>query len=482
MEWLYLNRLDSNLAKTRMQTYKHILADTTADMSQIQKMHDEYRDAAHKAVEDYKTLPMIAEEKPLFEKVETALREFDAEEAEVLKLSWAAKQKEAFQKMKGKSLRIYRENEQNIKDLIKINADEVDEIKATSSQQANFFLWLVSTVAVVLTVTLSIFAYWFSNHISKPVIEVSATTDQLRQNVSSVGAAAEQVSASSRNIASAAEQMSTSVESVSQTINQMADNSNNIAQSASTMSSSLTTVVSSVADMSRNTETIASAAEEMSSSVNTVAASIEEMTATIMEVSKNASQAARVATTAERTADRTKTLMETLGRSAREIGNVLEIIKGIAAQTNLLALNATIEAASAGEAGKGFAVVANEVKELARQSADSTEEIRQQIQGIQDNTHLAVQAIEEIVQVIDEINRSSTLIAAAVEQQTATANEISRTVANTAEAASSVSASVQSLASATGRVSQNINSSAEAAQVVSTNVQNLALATQRIGC
>lgn len=89
--------------------------------------------------------------------------------------------------------------------------------------------------------------------------------------------------------------------------------------------------------------------------------------------------------------------------SIQEIGKVVSVIDDIAAQTNLLALNATIEAASAGEAGRGFAVVANEVKELAKQTSEATNEIARKIEEIQTNTADAVSAIQEIVGSITDV-------------------------------------------------------------------------------
>ena len=83
--------------------------------------------------------------------------------------------------------------------------------------------------------------------------------------------------------------------------------------------------------------------------------------------------------------------IEQLGSAANDIGKVIDEIQDIAEQTNLLALNATIEAARAGDAGKGFAVVATEVKELAKQTAAATEDIRKRIVGIQGSTAEAVQ-------------------------------------------------------------------------------------------
>jgi len=75
--------------------------------------------------------------------------------------------------------------------------------------------------------------------------------------------------------------------------------------------------------------------------------------------------------------------MTELGMAAQTVDKVTEAITEIFEQTNLLALNATIEAARAGEAGKGFAVVANEIKELAKQTATATHNIKQQIEGVQ---------------------------------------------------------------------------------------------------
>ena len=113
-------------------------------------------------------------------------------------------------------------------------------------------------------------------------------------------------------------------------------------------------------------------AQDVGGQVHTVAAGTEEMTASIREIAASANAAARIAADAVHTAEAANSTVSRLGTSSAEIGDVVRAITSIAEQTNLLALNATIEAARAGEAGKGFAVVANEVKELARETAEAT--------------------------------------------------------------------------------------------------------------
>jgi methyl-accepting chemotaxis protein len=135
-----------------------------------------------------------------------------------------------------------------------------------------------------------------------------------------------------------------------------------------------------------------------------------------------------------------------LGESSIDIGKVIKVIRSIAEQTNLLALNATIEAARAGEAGKGFAVVANEVKELAKATAEATEDIGRKIEAIQSETKGAVAAISRITGVIGQINDVSNTIAASVEEQTATTNEIGRNIGEAAKGAAEIASNVSAIA------------------------------------
>ena len=247
-----------------------------------------------------------------------------------------------------------------------------------------------------------------------------------------------------------------------------------IEQNANTLSSSaeeLTAISQQMAGNAEETATqanvVSAASEEVSKNVSVVATGSEEMQASIREISKSANEAARVAKNAVSVAETTNQTISKLGESSVEIGKVIKVITSIAQQTNLLALNATIEAARAGEAGKGFAVVANEVKELAKQTAKTTEDIGQKIEAIQADTKGAVQAIGEISSVINQINDISNNIASAVEEQTVTTNEIGRNVTEAAKGTGDIAKNISGVATAARETTQGANDTQKAAQALS---------------
>jgi methyl-accepting chemotaxis protein len=207
--------------------------------------------------------------------------------------------------------------------------------------------------------------------------------------------------------------------------------------------------------------------------VQTVATAAEELSSSITEISRQVAQSAEVTGRAVESARRTDTIVRALADGAQQIEHVAELISSIAGQTNLLALNATIEAARAGDAGRGFAVVAAEVKTLASQTAQATQEIGDRIAQIQNATKEAVGAIAGITTTIEEVGAIAATIGSAIEEQGAATAEIARNVTQTAEATRDVTTNI-------GGVSTAANETGSAASHVLTAASNLSKQAEQL--
>lgn len=208
------------------------------------------------------------------------------------------------------------------------------------------------------------------------------------------------------------------------------------------------------------------ATTETSTNVQTVASASEEMTASIKEISQSMTRSRAAADTAHANTEQADAATQRLSEAARSMGNIVELIQGIASQINMLALNATIESARAGEAGKGFAVVANEVKSLAGQVASATKNIHQEIVGIQGVASEVVSALGEIKKSIESVREYVTNTASAVEEQSAVTSEVANNMQSASQAVNSISSNMSEIVAAVQQAAGAVATTKDAAKVL----------------
>ncbi len=264
-----------------------------------------------------------------------------------------------------------------------------------------------------------------------------------------------QISVSSLSVAASSKELST----ISQ---DLFSNSENTSQRANN-------VAISSEEMSANLNNVAAAMEQSATNANMVASAAEEMSATISGISENAERARTISANAVDQAHNASGKMNELGLAADKIGKVTETITEISEQTNLLALNATIEAARAGEAGKGFAVVANEIKELAKQTAAATLNIKALIDDVQGTSKTTREEISQISSVIGGVNEIVSTIAVAVEEQTAATQEIANNISQASEGIREVNENVSHSSTVAADITEDISEVSSAAQRISKN-------------
>lgn len=266
--------------------------------------------------------------------------------------------------------------------------------------------------------------HWFNTFVAR----IEDVVRQITQGATTLNQASDSVVSNADGVSSGAERSRQQSAEVNTAANAMSDNMEEVSESTATMSERLAAISDSVVQM-------------------------QEM---ISDIASNAEENASFANEAESVVNRSHDQVGDMGAAAEQIGAIVSTIQDIAEQTNLLALNATIEAARAGAAGKGFAVVASEVKQLAKQTAMATEEIRSQVANVQDQSKLTVESIQSINQVIEKVNELNRRIASSVGEQQQTANEITSDVTRVAELAQTVAGQARDTSLASRNITDNL--------------------------
>ena len=316
--------------------------------------------------------------------------------------------------------------------------------------------------------------------------EIGAMAESMRKGAKDLGKLIKKLIRTSSTIAESSSRLLAIAYGLKDSSKEMENNSENATRETQNISRHMGNIVAatnkifaqleSIADftekVSSNTGLVGLKIDSVSNSTTSAACAIEQMYASFNETARNSSEGASVTENAASQTKETSVIMNQLGESAKEIGEIIEIIQTIASQTHLLSLNAAIEAAGAGDAGKGFFVVANEVKELANQTERSATIIRSKILGMQAHTKKAVEVIQSIVKVIEDIDQIMFAIASSVEEQTSVTNDISSNISVTAENAKDLNLKAKENMEAIKQVAVNIEATSKESELIQKDVND----------
>ncbi len=338
--------------------------------------------------------------------------------------------------------------------LLEINTRQTLDTDQQAADQYDSAFNLVVVLLVIATVLTFLFAWLLTNSITRPIANALGAAEAIAEGNLTRPITVDGQDEAGRLLAA------------------MAKMQDKLRDTLQRISGSATQLASAAEELNSVTDESARGLTQQNNEIEQAATAVNEMTSAVEEVARNAvstSEASKNATTSagdgrdlvqetvsaiERMStdvQSTATLIGELANESRDIGKVLDVIRGLADQTNLLALNAAIEAARAGEAGRGFAVVADEVRALAHRTQQSTSEIERMIGSIQNGTEQAVDSmrnsteraestlniargaglsLDTINSAVAEINERNLVIASAAEEQAQVAREVDRNLVN----------------------------------------------------
>ena len=477
-----LLEVDRDLQQLLVAERSMIFANSNSDLfKQLLADYEENLKQSEERWEKFKALPATAEEKALIEtydKTRAKWLDLSRKIVDGRKADTREGRRLALDLTLGDAMQAFEAMRDNLDKLTGVNLNLASsENKKAKDTYDRTVMTLVSILAIGLATGIFL-ALFIGRSITKPVNATVTGLKDIAQGEGDltmrlavtgndeVGELARWFNVFIEKLQGIMKEIAGSVEALSSSSTELSGISEQMAQSIQNASERSKTVSVAAEKMSGNMNNIAYSMEESATNTNMVATASEEMSATIGEIAHSAEKARSIADEASQKASTASGNMEQLGIAAKAIGKVIETITDISEQVNLLALNATIEAARAGDAGKGFAVVANEIKELANQTAEATQDIKEKIGAIQGTTSITVSQIVEITNVIKDVNDVVSSIATAVEEQSTATREI---VGNVSHASQGIQ-----------EVNENVNQSSQVSTEISTDITDISVSMDEL--
>ena len=441
----------------RLKTWNIIAQKDTAEKQKFEADLKQLRQVYAAKLDQMKTFVAAGSiEAQLVAQLEDAIVQSRTENSRVLSLALEGKEAEAAALFAGRVTEMNDKVDLALDTFFAAHAKHVEELGNTAIQvSARFSVWVLIMAGFVVLLAV-VYGVTITRSVSGSIradVELLEGMGQgdlthkvpeaLLGRKDEAGDLARGIRGMSENLSRLLREVSAGIQTLAGSSSQMTSISAESAAAVKATSETSSTVAAAAEEMSASAVSVAAGMEQATANLTTVASATEEMTSTIGEIATHSEKARHISSEANQQAQRVTASMRELSQAAQAIGKVTDTITTISDQTKLLALNATIEAARAGAAGKGFAVVAHEIKELARQTAEATEDIKAKVGGIQSSTTGTLQDLERIAQVISEVSEIVNTIASAIEEQSSVTKDIAR---NVAEAANGVKDSNQRVA------------------------------------